>query len=120
MELKLDLGKIYGLALRPWQPSFGICFAFATRLESLSLSLSLSLVWDGMELKLTFRRNFSEEMMNRWFELTEIVSSVVYNNDGNALVRQYDSKWEYSTQSLYAIINFRGVVPVFTPSVWKI
>ena len=87
---------------------------------SLSLSLSLSLVWDGMELKLTFRRNFSEEMMNRWFELTEIVSSVVYNNDGNALVRQYDSKWEYSTQSLYAIINFRGVVPVFTPSVWKI
>ena len=73
-----------------------------------------------MGLKLTFRRNFSEEMMNRWFELTEIVSSVVYNNDGNALVRQYDSKWEYSTQSLYAIINFRGVVPVFTPSVWKI
>jgi hypothetical protein len=77
-------------------------------------------VWDGQELKLTFRRNFDDEMMDRWFELKEIVSSVVYYQEGDALVWAYESKEVYSTQSLYAIINFRGVQPVYIPSVWKV
>ena len=40
--------------------------------------------------------------------------------EGDALVWQYGSKGIYTTQSLYAVINFRGVRPVFIPSVWKI
>lgn len=48
------------------------------------------------------------------------MASVQYNDEGDALVWQYDSKGIYTTQSLYAVINFRGVRPVFIPSVWKI
>jgi hypothetical protein len=77
-------------------------------------------VWDGQEVKLTFRRNFDSEMLERWFELKEIVSSVVYDQECDALVWAYESKGVYSTQSLYAVINFRGVQPVYIPSVWKI
>ena len=33
---------------------------------------------------------------------------------------QYESNGIYSTQSLYAVINFRGVQPVFVPAVWNI
>jgi len=35
-------------------------------------------------------------------------------------VWQYESNGIYSTQSLYAVINFRGVQPVFVPAVWNI
>ena len=30
-------------------------------------------VWDGQEVKLTFGRTFSPRMMERWFELSEVV-----------------------------------------------
>lgn len=41
----------------------------------------------------------------RWYELEEIMRSVQYNDEGYALVWQYDSKGIYTTQSLYAVIN---------------
>jgi alpha-glucuronidase len=82
--------------------------------------MSVANVWDGVEVKLTFRRTFSEEMMERWNELTEIISSVRFNEDSDTLVWQYESKGEYSTQSLYAVINFKGVVPIYIPAVWKL
>jgi hypothetical protein len=73
-----------------------------------------------VEIQLSFRRNFSEPMFHRWLELVEIVSSVRFNNDGDALVWQLDSKGVYTSQSLYSVINFRGVVPINIPVVWKI
>jgi hypothetical protein len=60
------------------------------------------------EVKLNFRRNFSENMMPKWLELAEIVSSVQFSQEGDALVWVYESSGIYSTRSLYAIINFRG------------
>lgn len=36
------------------------------------------------------------------------------------LVWQYESSGQYSSSSLYAIINFRGVTLVFLPAVWKL
>lgn len=70
--------------------------------------VSLARVWDGEQVKLNFRSTFSEAVLMRWQELVEIVSAVQYNPDGDALVWQYDSKGVYTSQSLYAIINFRG------------
>ena len=35
----------------------------------------------------------------------------------DSLVRQYEAKGEYTTGSLYSIINFRGVQPVYIPAV---
>lgn len=57
---------------------------------------------------------------DRWFELKEIVTSVIYDQSDDALVWVYESKGVYSSQSLYTIINFRGVQPMYIPSVWKI
>ena len=77
-------------------------------------------VWDGTSLKLTFRRNFSPRLMQLWYELREVAASISFSTDADALVWQYESKGVYSTSSLYAIINFGGVTPVFIPAVWQI
>jgi hypothetical protein len=84
------------------------------------IGIGLADVWDGSEVKLTFRRNFSEAIMDRWYELVGIVTEVTYDCDGDALVWQYDSKGTYTFQSLYAVINFKGVIPVFIPAIWKV
>ena len=80
----------------------------------------LSEVWVNGEVRLSFRRTFSDQMFSRWLELVEIVSSIEYNDGGDSLVWEYDSKRIYTSKSLYAIINFRGIVPMYIPAVWKI
>ena len=99
-----------GTKVRFWKDTWFGTAPLATQFWDLfcicnQTGVPLASVWNGVEVKLTFRRNFSEEMMERWYELTEIISSVVYNNDGDALVWQYESNEEYSTQTLYVIIN---------------
>ena len=81
------------------------------------IGVTLASVWDGAEIKLNFRRTFSEAMLERWYELEAVVMDVHYSEDGDALVWQYDSKGLYTTQSLHAVINFRGVKPVYIPYV---
>lgn len=77
-------------------------------------------IWDGETIKLSFRRSFSPRMMELWYELEVIVSSVSFNNDTDSLVWQYTASGSYTTTSLYAIINYRGVTPIFIPFVWKL
>jgi hypothetical protein len=36
------------------------------------------------------------------------------------LIWKYESTGVYSSKSLYAVINFRGVQPVYLPSVWDL
>jgi hypothetical protein len=68
--------------------------------------VSVAEVWDGSEVKLSLRRNFSEARLQKWAGLVEKVSSIRYNNDdGDALVWQYESKGVYSCKSLYSIIT---------------
>jgi hypothetical protein len=81
---------------------------------------SISEVWDGEELRLSFRRNVSVRLMSLWEELTTVVESIVLNNEKDQILWTYSSTGKYSVQSLYAIINHRGVVPVFIQSVWKL
>jgi hypothetical protein len=82
------------------------------------VGVSVAEVWDGSEVKRSLRRNFSEARLQKWAELVEIVSSIRYNDDdGDALVWQYESKGVYSSKSLYSIINCRGVKPVYIPAV---
>jgi hypothetical protein len=84
------------------------------------IGIRLSEVWDGVSVKLTFRRTFSESMMQRWYELEDVVKSVSFSDEGDAWVWQYESKGVYSTQSLYVFINFKGVQPVYIPALWKV
>jgi hypothetical protein len=59
-------------------------------------------------------------MLNMWDELVNLVTTIEMSNEEDALICQYQSNGVYSSQSLYSIINFRGVTPVFVPAVWKL
>ena len=58
-------------------------------------------------------------MLVNFSELVGIMTEVRYDTDKGALVWQYDSKETYTSQSLYVIINFRGVTPVFILAIIK-
>lgn len=81
---------------------------------------TISELWDGHELKCTFRRTFSEELMVQWFDLVSILKLTKFRQEEDSLIWQYESKGVYSTKSLYAIVNFRGVQLIYLPVVWKI
>lgn len=84
------------------------------------VGVSLATMWDTSEMKLIFRRNFSQQMFSGWLELVEIVLGVEYNDGGDYLVWHYDNKGTYTSRSLYAIINFRAIIPMYIPAVWRV
>jgi hypothetical protein len=81
---------------------------------------TISQIWDGNTLMLTFRRNFPPALMQKWQELEEIVRSTTLSTECDSLIWKYESSGVYSSSSLYAIINFGGVMPIYIPAVWKL
>jgi mannosylglycoprotein endo-beta-mannosidase len=81
---------------------------------------TLNQVWDGERLKLSFRRNFSSSLMERWRELEQIASSIFFSNDCDSLIWEYSTSGNYSSSSCYNIISYRGVTPIFIPSIWTL
>jgi hypothetical protein len=77
-------------------------------------------VWDGNELKCTFRRCFDRRLLILWEEVSQLASTVYLSDEEDSLVWQFTSKGTYTSQSLYKVINFRGVKPMFVPAVWKL
>jgi hypothetical protein len=77
-------------------------------------------VWNGEELQLSFRRGVSEKIMGMWEELKAAVQSITLNNEEDQILWTYSSSGKYSVRSLYAIVNHRGVVPIFIHAVWKL
>ena len=77
-------------------------------------------VWDGDNLMLTFRRTVSEQGMNLWWELVNLMSEVTLSEEGDQIIWAYSSSGKYSVQSLYAVVNFRGIFPVFVSSIRKL
>jgi hypothetical protein len=69
---------------------------------------------------LAFRRYVSEQMMNLWWELVGLMSEVNLSEEDDQIVWAYSSAGKFSVQSLYAVVNFRGITPVFVSSVWKL
>jgi hypothetical protein len=59
--------------------------------------------WNGVNLIFTFRR-----------------TPIQFFEDDDAIIWQYNSTGRYSVQSLYTIVNNRGVKQVYTHLVWKI
>ena len=56
------------------------------------VGVAFSEVWDGAEVKLTFRRNFDEEMLDGWYELVGnsmklFIMMMVMLCSGNMIVR---------------------------------
>jgi hypothetical protein len=55
-----------------------------------------------------------------WEELVGLVSTIEFTKEVEAFMWQFQSSAVYSSQSLYVVINFRGVKHVYLPTVWKI
>jgi hypothetical protein len=60
------------------------------------------------------------KLFNLWEELVSLVTTIEFSGEEDALVWQFQSSGVYSSQSLYSVINFRGVIPVYIPTVWKL
>jgi hypothetical protein len=57
-------------------------------------------------------------MMRSWDDLVAVVEQITLSGEPDALIWCYNSTGLYSSSSLYSIINFRGVSPVYIPAVW--
>jgi hypothetical protein len=55
-----------------------------------------------------------------WLEVVQIASTIIFTAEEDALIWNFSSNGVYNSQSLYRVINFRGVVPVYTPSIWEL
>ena len=81
---------------------------------------SIADVWDGTQLRITFRRCFDQALMLRWYDLVSIAESLALNSERDTPIWKFDSKGVYTVSSFYAVVNFRGISPVYIPSLWKI
>jgi hypothetical protein len=77
-------------------------------------------VWSEGEIRLSFRRAFSESMMQSWGELVSVVEQVNLKDGPDSLVWVWDRSGVYSSHLFYAIINYRGIKPVYIPAIWKV
>lgn len=55
-----------------------------------------------------------------WFELLGIMENVVFAVEDDQIVWSFSSTSNFSVQSLYGVINHRGVIPVCVHTVWKL
>ena len=62
--------------------------------------ITIERAWDGVNLKLTFRRAIPERLMLLWEELLQIASTIEFSDNDDDIIWQYDSKGKYSVQSL--------------------
>ena len=81
---------------------------------------SVAKLWDGEHLKISFRRRVSPRLMRMWHDLTAIVESVNFTDDCDSIIWAFDGSSKFSVQAVYKTISFRGIQPVFTPSIWSI
>jgi hypothetical protein len=61
-----------------------------------------------------------ETMLELWDEVCQIASTISFTEEEDSMVWQFSSNGRYSVQSLYKIVNFRGIQPVLIPSLWEI
>jgi hypothetical protein len=67
---------------------------------------SIAELWDGVNLKCTFQRFVDRRLLSLWEELVGLVSTIELSDKEDALIWQFHFSRLYSSQSLYAIINF--------------
>jgi hypothetical protein len=72
-------------------------------------NVTIADVWDGQELKCSFRRTVDDHMYNRWLELVSLISTISLTNGEDMPIWMFHPSGVYSVKSFYAIINNRGV-----------
>jgi hypothetical protein len=69
-------------------------------------------LWNGENLKYIFKRCVDVKLFNLWEELVSLVTTIEFSGE-----KVFKSSRVYSSQSLYSVINFRGVIPIYIPAV---
>jgi hypothetical protein len=77
-------------------------------------------IWVDGELRVTFRRTFTEILMQYWRELLAVMEETILNDEADALIWCYNKSKVYSSQSFYNVISYRGTTPLYIPVVWNI
>jgi hypothetical protein len=77
-------------------------------------------LWDGQDLKCTLRRTASIDIQNQRDEVFQLASTISFSHCEDEMILSYTSNGIYSSQTLYKIINYRGITPVYIPSVWSL
>jgi hypothetical protein len=78
-------------------------------------------LWDGTNLKCTFRRIVDSDLSRTWEEIIkQLASTITYSGEQDDMLWTFNSNGVYSSQSLHKIINFRGVQPVHTLAIWNL
>jgi hypothetical protein len=83
-------------------------------------NITLKNAWDGENLRFTFRRTVNSRLMTLWLELKQIASNIQLDGDNDTIIWQFNLPGKYSVQSLYVVVNDRGVRQIFTLVVWEI
>jgi hypothetical protein len=114
-----------GKRVRFWEDLwFGSCSLAIQYWEIYSIineqGCSVCDAWDGSQLRFSFRRTVDDRLMQLWYELVQIANDIQFTNESDAIIWQFNSSGRYSVQSLYAVVNDRGMRQVFTPVMWKI
>jgi hypothetical protein len=59
-------------------------------------------------------------MLELWEEVCQIAATITFSEEEDQMIWQFSSNGIYNVQSLYRIINFRGIQPVLVSSIWDI
>jgi hypothetical protein len=57
-------------------------------------------LWDGQNLRCTFRRTVSERLGRVWMEVVQLASTITFSDEEDALIWKFTSNGVYSSQSL--------------------
>jgi hypothetical protein len=78
---------------------------------------TISELWDGKNMKCSFRRCVDSRMFGLWEEVVCLAESLELTDEDDEPIWQFQSSGIYFSQSLFAVINFGGVIPIFVPAV---
>jgi putative lipoic acid-binding regulatory protein len=55
-----------------------------------------------------------------WYEVLQIAQTIQVSDDEDKLIWKLGSNGCYNVKSLYIVVNFRGILPVYIQNVWEI
>lgn len=74
----------------------------------------------GLTSNLHLGRTVSEQVLNLWWELVELINAINLSDEEDKIFWMYNPSGRYNVQSLYVVVNFRGITPIFISSIWKL